>query len=362
MARTTSGTNLFHANRQWSTRPDDQRFVSLAELAAAVKRRKDESRTHELKTDQLRVLPQSNEDMLVQLPAVDRPVELNNWSFGQLARLADVPADYLRKLPAQLAAINLQFGLERRPSMPSTLAYRRENGSHTMMALTSPSYGRIYDAQVVDAVIAANQSGTWQVPAASYTTSNPRRATTLYASDRDVWLFLVDPEHVIEVDGDKLYRGFIAYNSEVGSRTFGLMTFLYRYVCDNRIIWGATQVKELKIRHTSGGPERFLSEAAPALKLYANESAAATEAAIRKAKDDLLPVKQDESVSDWLRSRGFTRPEADSAVKFAQAEEGDARTLWQIVNGVTAYARTIEHTDSRVELEQKAGKLMTLVS
>ncbi len=60
---------------------------------------------------------------------------------------------------------------------------------------------------------------------------NPLRATTLYASDRDVFIFLVDDRNPIsfEADGVKrnLFRGFMVWNSEVGSHRFGLMTFLY---------------------------------------------------------------------------------------------------------------------------------------
>jgi hypothetical protein len=105
-----------------------------------------------------------------------------------------------------------------------------------------------------------NTDGRWVIPAASYTTKNPKRATTLYASDRDVFIFLVDPKNPVEVNGEQLFRGFMTWNSEVGSAVFGLTTFLYRYVCDNRIIWGATDVQELRIRHTGGAPERFAYE------------------------------------------------------------------------------------------------------
>ena len=90
--------------------------------------------------------------------------------------------------------------------------------------------------------------GNWQVPAASYADANPKRATTLYGSDRDVFIFLVDPDNPIEHGEDTLFRGFYTWNSEVGAATFGLATFLYRFVCDNRIIWGAQDFKELRIQ------------------------------------------------------------------------------------------------------------------
>jgi hypothetical protein len=168
----------------------------------------------------------------------------SNWAFGQLAQYAGAPASYLRKLSAELAAINLQRGLERNAARADALILGQSNGENHLRAMTSTSYGRIWDHQVVEAVERVNGDGRWQVPAASYATTNPKRATTLYASDRDVFLFLVDPKNPVEVNGEILFRGFYAWNSEVGSATFGLCTFLYRHVCDNRIIWGATAVRE----------------------------------------------------------------------------------------------------------------------
>src|SRR3546814_13437237 len=80
--------------------------------------------------------------------------------------------------------------------------------------------------------IAGNGIGDtrWKVPRLlnwSTMTHNPfvdvtKDTTTLYASDRDVFLFLVDDAHPIEAaclpngDPDLYFRGFSAWNSEVG--------------------------------------------------------------------------------------------------------------------------------------------------
>lgn len=48
------------------------------------------------------------------------------------------------------------------------------------------------------------------------------------------------------------------------------------------------------------------------------------------------------------------------AVQFARAEEGRCESLWDLVNGFTASARSIEYADARIELESRAGKLMAL--
>ena len=142
------------------------------------------------------------------------------------------------------------------------------------------------------------------MPAASYATTNPKRATTLYASDRDVFLFLVDPKNPVEVGGEQLFRGFYTWNSEVGAATFGLTTFLYRYVCDNRIIWGASDVKELRIRHTGGAPERFGWEGERYLRRYAEESTAKIADGIRSAQAKQIPLNtgKGDTVESWLQS------------------------------------------------------------
>jgi hypothetical protein len=63
------------------------------------------------------------------------------------------------------------------------------DASVELRCLVGPDYGRIYDHQVVEAVMAANQDGRWHIPAASYQAKSPKRATTLYASDRDVFIW-----------------------------------------------------------------------------------------------------------------------------------------------------------------------------
>lgn len=360
------GTVLSQASKEWASRPDDQRYLSLEELRDAVYQRRQESWTATPFVKDLRILPTQDEGLMMQVydPTMNEIRELapTHWAFTQLAGYAKAPAGYMRQIPSELAAINMQWGLENNPMREGALVLAQSNGDHKLRSVTSLSYGRIWDSQVVEAVMKVNQDGRWQIPAASYTTTNPRRATTLYASDRDVFLFLVDPDHPIEVEGETLFRGFIAWNSEVGSSVFGLTTFLYRTVCDNRLIWGATNIRELRIRHSGGAPERFAYEGARYLSRYANEDTSQIIEGVIAAKDTEIKPERDDTVADWLKKRGFTRPEAEASVKAAVAEEGSTRTIWDIVQGITAHARTITHTDSRVDLETRAGKLMKLAT
>ena len=103
-------------------------------------------------------------------------------------------------------------------------------------------------------------------------------STTLYASDRDVFMFLVDDTHPIEVgklsngDPDLVFRGFYVWNSEVGKTALGLSTFLLRGVCCNRNIWGAQDVNSISVRHNKHAPTKFVTDMQPKLIEYADSS------------------------------------------------------------------------------------------
>ena len=356
------------ASRQWATRPDDERYLSLGDLHAAVSQRKRESWTVSTHPGHLRVRGHDGE-ITVEFDDSTRtlnqciPLKASHWGFQQLSQYGQAPASYLRTLPAELAAINLQWSLEHHPVRDNVLVLGQSNGAHTLRALTSASYGRIWDEQVVSAVERVNADGRWEVPAATYSVQNPKRATTLYASDRDVFVFLVDPSHPVEVGTDTLFRGFMTWNSEVYGSVFGLTTFLYRYVCDNRMIWGATDVQELRIRHTRGAPERFAYEGARYLKRYSEETTRPVVAQIEAAQRYEIPhASTAGKVEEWLQARGFTSAVAKNAVAAANMEEGDASSLWNVIQGVTAYARQIPHANDRTMVERQAGKLMELVS
>src|ERR1700747_2553504 len=80
-------------------------------------------------------------------------------------------------------------------------------------------------------------------------------------------------------------RGFFVGNSEVGKSSLFAGFFLFDYVCCNRIVWGADQYTEVRIRHTKGAPDRWLEEVAPVLKEYDEGSAQPVMLAIEAARE-----------------------------------------------------------------------------
>jgi hypothetical protein len=156
--------------------------------------------------------------------------------------------------------------------------------------------------------IAGNGTGDtrWKVPgvfAWKTMTHNPfiditKDTTTLYASDRDVFLFLVDDTHPIEAgrlrDGspDLYFRGFYCWNSEVGSKTLGIASFYLRAVCMNRNLSGVENFEEITIRHSKLAAQRFAHEAAPALTRFADSSPAPFIAGIKAARERIVAKRR----------------------------------------------------------------------
>ncbi len=199
------GERLGRVSSEWFSRPADERYLSLAELHAAVRGRAERSRTRTVESTAIRVEASRAdvERLTLLLPSEEVPLAPTHWSFGQLTTMVGAPSTYLRQLPAPLAAINLQYGLSsHRAEQIKTLEV--EDGRVELRAVTGPDYGRIYDHELVSAVqrIAGNGTGDtrWKVPGVldwSTGVYNPhvditKSTTTLYASDRDVFLFLVD--------------------------------------------------------------------------------------------------------------------------------------------------------------------------
>src|SRR5258706_9178236 len=151
--------------------------------------------------------------------------------------------------------------------------------------------------------------------------------TTLYASDRDVFLFLVDDTNPIEAgrlaDGapDLYFRGFYCWNSEVGSKTLGIASFYLRAVCQNRNLWGVENFEQITIRHSKFAAQRFAHEAAPALTSFANSSPAPFIAGIKAARERIV-ARSDEDRESFLRKRGFSKSETVKIVETVLHGEG----------------------------------------
>lgn len=371
------GERIGRVSSEWFSRPDDERYLSLTDLHDAVRRRADCAQTRTVESRAVRVEASRDdaERLALMVPGRSEPVTPTHWSFGQLCSLVGAPTSYMRQLPAPLAGINLQHGLlSHREELLKTL--EADDGRVELRAATGPDYGRIWDHELTAAVmkIAGNGTGDtrWKVPGVldwATMTHNPfvdvtKETTTLYASDRDVFLFLVDDTNPIEAgrlaDGspDLYFRGFYCWNSEVGSKTLGIASFYLRAVCMNRNLWGVENFEQITIRHSKFAAQRFAHEATPALTSFANSSATPFIAGIRAARERIV-ARRDEDRDSFLRNRGFSKAETAKIIETVLREEGHPpESVFDFVQGITALARGKAHQDARLELEGKAKRLL----
>jgi hypothetical protein len=370
-------TTLHQASHQWLSRPADERFLSLTDMQdhfldlrakshqKVISSRKIEARPVE------GVLPNGKEDRrsLVIMDDVGEPLKPSNWAFGQLAQRADAPPAYLRRLPSDLAADNLNYGFASKSVEEMGFLTVFNDPSSSLSAATGPNYGRVWNADVVEALIhrfGNGVDGDFVVPGEfGVQVKVNKQNTTLYAGERDMFVFLADEKHRIEMPNRRngqpgsLARGFFLWNSEVGSTSLGIGTFLFDYACRNRIVWGAQGYDEIRIRHSSGAPDRFIEEVTPALLTYANSSTASVNSAIAAAQAATI----EDNIEDFLANRRFSRNQAKAISLVHLAEEDrPIETVWDAVTAITAYAKGVENQDDRVALEREGGKLLSSAS
>ena len=301
-----------------------------------------------------------------------------HWSFGQISSLAGAPAGYLRDLPAPLAADCVKWGLLENRNKELVKSYKSNKGQ--LRAVTGSEYGRIYDWEI--AAMCQNLADTTKFKVPGYITKTEGgmavydplapvtiESTTIYGSDRDVFIFLVDDLNPIEIgklsngEPDLVFRGFYISNSEVGAKSCRIATMYMRGVCSNRYAWGVEDFSEITIRHTKFAAERFSDEAQPALRSFSNGSTSKLLDGIQAAQDAKVAEDEEQALKFLQKRVGLSARMAKAAyTRHSEEEQKPMKTIWDASNAITAIARDIPHQDNRLDLERKAGQLLDTVA
>ncbi len=385
-------TNLMSASLQWQNRPADERYWSLKDLQTAMHHQHEASREPTTDLCSMKAVVHNGDLALVGEKNV--PTALSHWSFNQLAGVCEAPAAYLRRLPVDLAVNNINYGLQQLPKDNSSAKLLiHKNGHWLLRAITSPGYGRIWNEDVVKALTPALDRG-WMVPPARPSCNDPRarKATVqdivpgqdnfglsvkvgdmiapagVYAGDRDLFVFLVNPTRIIDDGNQGLMRGVFIWNSEVGAGAFKVKTFYLENVCGNHIVWGASNIEEIKIYHREGSIRGFDMKTMQKLQAYANLSAESEEGMILAARQKVLGKDKEDVVKNLfeMKNLGLAKRDIEATFDVAEAWEKTARsaptTLWGFVHGLTRYSQNTEFADERYKLDLIAGKLLELVA
>lgn len=367
------------ASKQWAVRPADQRFWTVEDLYNRTKRHADESREKEMYLSLCKAIPTADGDLVLQ--GERGSATFTHYSFGQLSNLVGAPASYLRGLPVELAAQNLNHGLPNVEGRKQLLFH--QNGGLQLMAVTSDRYSRIWNHEVASVGLTLANNG-WKTPPAWYSPVEgvPVRTATvadcltnslvkvgdqispsgLYASDHDCFMFLVDDRKDFEVDGERLCRGVFLSNSEVGSARFKLTAFAYDFVCGNHIVWGAKVFAEVAIRHI-GDARIYFQQALKHANQYLNQGNIEVNI-IQEAKKRMIADTREKTI-DVIFGKGLLgRKQAEAAYAFAEKYETTHRaapnSAWGFVSGVTRLSQLSAYQDDRDRMDRAAGKILEM--
>lgn len=391
--------NLMRASNQWANRPSDERFWTLQDMRAAAAKDKKEGVEKEQTIDSIRVRPVSEHGLEIVGQKSGAVASFTHFSFGQLARFAcpegkkSADPEYLRRLPAELAAQALNYDLER-CSKESKVLWNIDNERHAQArAFTTPKYGRIWNVEAIDKLIPMQADG-WRVPPARPNgVGNDVRIATdadclknrmpglginpgdkiapagLYMGEKDMFAFMVNEDRPVSGGGKTpLYRGFFLENSEVGSLSYWVTTFLYNSVCGNHIVWGASEVREIRVVHIGDAAGKRAGNALEVqLKEYANESASDLEAKIKIARNFTFGADKKEVVEALYAKRIATQTALEAAYDAAveHPEDGadcDPKSAWGMAQGMTRMSQLSAYMDKRVELDRAAGDILDLAT
>lgn len=358
---------LMNAHEQWKTRPDDERYPSVQAAHTAALQYKDSATEKECSMGDLRAEASNGSVVVYGKQGIRATV--SNWAFGQLATRAGAPSGYLRGLPATLAAQNINHGLanpkveDGESKIAKLLFHVATDHAPILRAITSEKYMRIWNAEVTERLLGLGKEWVPAVPDIRADNSKTlEEQTALYVSDHDMFAFLRSPNVTIAEHGtdSPTYRGLIVWNSEVGSSVIGMARFLYREMCGNHIIWGASEYQDVELRHVGSVREKWEVFAAKS-KEYLESSPVEEEAMIERVKYAIIASTKDEVLDALFGKKvpGLSRKVLEAGYDAVnQDEDGSPNTAWGMAQGLTRYSQTLLHADERTKIDRAAGKIL----
>jgi histone H3/H4 len=340
--------NLTRAHDELFRRSPDERYPSLHELLAHTVAEKERSRDRwELPRD---LKPLAHEGALKLTMGSDgASLGLNDWSFTQLCDLARVSRDTVNRVSADTARRVLEETL---PEGKKPFQLFTEEG--LIRSIHGTHYTRLYNADLV-AMLSEF--------AIDFTPPQTAKGggTGIYCGEQDLFVFLIDPTGWAEIDGQAFAPGFFVWNSEVGKRSVGIQTFWFQAVCQNHIVWDATEVVEFTRKHTGK-----VGEALGDIRRIVEELVAKRDArrdgfveVIRKAMKEKMGDDAEEAL-ELLTKQGIGKGLAKRALELA--EQAGRFTLFSVVDALTRLAQETEFAGERAAADQKAAKLLSLVA
>lgn len=430
MARSINArTNLYAASNQWAHRPEEERFWDLAELERHLLEERAAEREWDFSYNDISLVGTEANDLVLETKKGTQ-LALSNWSFTQLCdRLGLAPsmvksftmptiqAIMRERMNNVMAVSSVDPGddnvdadndweilSDEATEAPSTddgtmKLLVKKNGIFTVRSITSTSYGRKWNSDIVSMLRSVAEPNGWRNPPArpAFANATKTRVATeddvlknqsdggginvkvgdiigpagLYKNDRNMFIFLVDDSNPID-DGSEggLKRGFYISNSEVGERRTLQATFFgYKSICGNHIIWGASNVVNIKLKHTKNSVAKFDDKFAESLGNYHNGDKATESRMIAAAKIHMLGKDKEEVVDEVYKmksrfpmlTKDLITSGYEKASQWEHAYNASPRSVWGLMNGLTMVSQHSKFADTRNTIDRAAGSLMDAV-
>lgn len=277
----------------------------------------------------------------------DGGYSFNDWSFGQLCRLAEVSKDTVNKLAPATAR---EVFVETLPGGAKPLQVLTQG--NIIRSIHRASYTRLSNADLLDVV--REFAVDFQPPQEA-----SGGGSGLYCGEQDMFCFLIDPLGWTEIEGEAFAPGFFLWNSEVGRRTVGVQTFWFQAVCQNHIVWDAVEVVEFSRKHTAKVHDSMdaIRRIIENLNNKRDERRDGFVKVIENAMRARLG-KDAEEVLKALHKRGFPRALAQQALDIAK--EDGRFTIFALVDAFTRLAGQMPNAGDRMEADSKAAALLAL--
>ena len=340
--------NLMKASRELFRRSPDECYPSLAALTEYCRHQADNS--HEIwEPPTALVTTPADSGRLSLYARDDGPLGLNDWSFTQLCRLANVSKDTVNRLSPATASGVFQETLPQ-GTKPLQLFVEGER----IRSIHAASYTRLHNSELLNVI--SEFGADFEPP--------PKAAsggTGLYAGEQDMFCFLIDPLGWVEIEGEAFAPGFYLWNSEVGRRSVGVSTFWFQAICANHIVWDAAEVVEFTRKHTANVHESLgaIRRIIEALVKKRDERRDGFVRVIEKAMAAKLGDDAEEAQKVLSRS-GISRQLAKRAVDHAIRK--GALTVFSIVDALTRFSHDLRNAGDRTEADQRAARLLALAA
>jgi hypothetical protein len=341
--------HLTRAHQELFRRTPDEQFASLAALTAHCRDQRDNSLDRWELPHVLR--PAATVDHLQLGIGDDGTFLMNDWSFGQLCKLARVKKQTINRLRPDTAKRVFHETLPAGHKPLQLLVHENR-----VRSIHAASYTRLDNAELLE--IVQEFAGDFQPPQKA---GNGSGGTGLYCGEQDMFCFMIDPTGWAEIDGQAFAPGFFIWNSEVGRRALGIETFWFQSVCANHLVWDAVETVEFSRKHTTNVHEALsdIRRIIEGLVAKRNKRRDGFVKVIRKSMQTKLGAVTDD-VALELAKQGVSKAVAKKALEIAQQQGGF--TIFALVDALTRLAGQVENAGDRIDADKQAASILALAA